>query len=62
MCKLLEYGKIEVWVFLRSCFGLFLFLLGFIEVSVFSKYFTLRMNLFSSLQFLPLVPVLIQIC
>lgn len=34
MCKLLEYGKVDAWVFLKTYLGLFLFLLGLIEMSV----------------------------
>lgn len=34
MCKLLEYGKVDAWVFLKTCLGSFLFSLGLIEMSV----------------------------
>lgn len=34
MRKLLEYGKVDVWVFYKICFGLFLFFLGITEMSV----------------------------
>ena len=34
MCTLLAYGKVDVWVFLKTRLGLFLFLLGITEMSV----------------------------
>lgn len=34
LCKLLEYGTLDAWVFFKTSLGLFLFLLGRIEMSV----------------------------
>lgn len=34
MHKLLEYGKVDIWVFYKICFGLFLFFSGITEMSV----------------------------
>lgn len=38
VCTLLAYGKVDVWVFLKTRLGLFLFLLGITEMSVFGVF------------------------
>lgn len=53
MCKLLEYGKVDVWVFYKIRFGLFLVFFQESQRCLFLDYFKLRINLLASLQFLP---------
>lgn len=61
MRKLLEYGKVDVWVFYKIRFGLFLVFFQESQRCLFLEYFKLRINLLASLQFLPPQPALIQI-
>lgn len=57
MRKLLEYGKVDIWVFYKILFWVVSCCFGESQRYLFLEYFKLRINLLSSLQFIPLIQI-----